>query len=302
MEVVVSVIIPFYNRFNLVENALKMLDCQTFRNFEVILINDGSEAFFYIDDIKKTYDFPIIYETFSKNKGPGVARKKGRLLAQGKYIVYLDSDDWWSNNFLNECVSTLQLDDSIGMVYTNTVKLFHNKEIGRRIQNDVPITILPSLFQDVNRLWSTPSCLWRREVSLSENWLSLRDHEDYVHDALCAKINNKIKFVKDALTFNNQSASDRTPRDAEEVRKAIHILAHMEYLPSYEGISFFYLSKLRKNSIRLTIRDVIMVLKLPHKEFSFFSSHIFIFYSGLFLNYFNLFYYFQKRWIKKLQK
>ena len=91
----VSVIIPVFNNSNYIENTLLSLINQTFNDFEVIIINDGS----YDDSIEKVDNllsqsnipFQIFYQ---ENKGVSTARNKGLDLAKGKYIVFLDGDDY----------------------------------------------------------------------------------------------------------------------------------------------------------------------------------------------------------------
>src|SRR5690554_1429979 len=125
MVPLVSIVIPFYNRFLMIEEALEMVSCQTFQHYEVILIDDGSEDAFPIERIKAQFDFPIKYNKLSENSGPGAARRKGREISEGRYIAYLDSDDWWSDNFIEECVNIIETDKSLGMVYTNTIKVIN---------------------------------------------------------------------------------------------------------------------------------------------------------------------------------
>lgn len=299
MTVLVSIIIPFYNRFNLVEEALNILVKQTYQNFEVVLVNDGSEGDFEIEHFKSQYEFPIKYDKLQRNSGPGAARRRGRELAEGDFIVYLDSDDWWSDNFIEECVSALENDDSVGMVYTNTVRIVNGKETGRRVKNDIPDKILPTLFENPKRFWSTPSCMWRKNISLPEYWKPLRNHEDYIHDILCSTLNNKIAFVTKAFTYNNHSAEERVPRDKKEVKKALRVLLNLKDLPHYSGRSFFYLHRIYKNDIQLNIKDIPQAYCVPRKEYAILERRRILFQFLILMNFFGLKTGYQKRSIKK---
>src|SRR5690554_1214665 len=104
-EAVVSIIVPFYNRHDLVVAALKNISLQTYKDIEVILIDDGSDNVLTIDD---DFGLDIQLKRLEENKGPGNARRVGRQMAKGKYICYLDSDDWWSDNFIEECVNVIE--------------------------------------------------------------------------------------------------------------------------------------------------------------------------------------------------
>src|SRR5690554_1573467 len=107
----VSVIIPFYNRNNLVLKAIKNISTQTYQNIEVILVDDASlDPYEIIND----FGLNIQIKRLDKNEGPGYARREGRRLAKGAYICYLDSDDWWSDNFIEECVKAIESDEQLG--------------------------------------------------------------------------------------------------------------------------------------------------------------------------------------------
>ena len=86
----VSIIIPFYNRHDLVITALNYISLQTYKNIEVILIDDGSD---YALEINDDFGLDMQLKRLKENKGPGYARRVGRQMAKGKYVCYLDSDD-----------------------------------------------------------------------------------------------------------------------------------------------------------------------------------------------------------------
>jgi glycosyltransferase involved in cell wall biosynthesis len=271
----VSIIIPIYNRFHLLTDVLKNLKSQTYQNFEVIIVDDGSEN---ILEIENHYGLKINYIRLSENKGPGYARKQGRLQAKGKYIAYLDSDDWWSNNFVEQCVKTLESDTSKGMVYTNTIVLWNGNELKRRIKHFQPNTILPTLFVNNKRFWTTASCMWRKEVSLPECWHPLRNHEDYLHDLYCSNNNNNAKFVKEAIAYKNRSAGNRIKRESGEVKKTLNEMVRIKTLPTFTGFPFFIIKKLYEFHITIDFADFKNYLLVPIKEKNFKFSNYFIYY------------------------
>lgn len=89
----VSIIIPFFNRQHLVFRAIKSAQCQTHKNIEIILINDGSNE--ETEKLEKyiKVDERIKYIKLDKNYGTGYARNIGIKNATGEYIAFLDSDD-----------------------------------------------------------------------------------------------------------------------------------------------------------------------------------------------------------------
>lgn len=92
MEKKVSVIIPFYNGVDWLCEAVQSALDQTYKNLEIIVINDGSPE--NVDDFLKKYGDKIIYK-YKKNGGPASARNLAMQIATGDYFAFLDSDDVW---------------------------------------------------------------------------------------------------------------------------------------------------------------------------------------------------------------
>ncbi|WP_034045565.1 glycosyltransferase family 2 protein [Wocania ichthyoenteri] len=100
----VSVIIPTYNRVNIVGNAIKSILDQTYKNIEIIVVDDGST-----DNTKALIDsFPMVKYLVKQNGGQASARNIGLKHAKGKYIASLDSDDLWEATFLTKMVEALE--------------------------------------------------------------------------------------------------------------------------------------------------------------------------------------------------
>ncbi len=97
----VSVIIPVYNAEPYLKQCLDSVLAQTFKNIEIIIINDCSNdnSFQIIEEYRKT-DSRIISISLKKTAGPGNARNEGIKAATGKYIVFIDSDDWITEDYV----------------------------------------------------------------------------------------------------------------------------------------------------------------------------------------------------------
>jgi glycosyltransferase involved in cell wall biosynthesis len=97
----VSVIIPTYNRAHLVLRAIQSVLSQTFADFELIVVDDGS-----VDNRREAvarFDDPRIqYIRLERNRGLGAARNVDTDAARGEYIAFLDSDDEWLESKLAE--------------------------------------------------------------------------------------------------------------------------------------------------------------------------------------------------------
>lgn len=111
--ITVSIIIPVYNGALLIERCLKsVIEQEGDFKVDIILIDDGST-----DDsmtIAKAH-FQNIVVIHQKNQGPAAARNKGIEQATGKYLAFLDADDYWRSTFLKETVAFLETHNAIAV-------------------------------------------------------------------------------------------------------------------------------------------------------------------------------------------
>ena len=88
----ISVIIPAYNAQKTIYRCLESILNQTYRNIEVIVVNDGSSD--DTENICRQFEDERVRIVNQKNQGVSQARNTGIVLAQGKYICFVDSDDY----------------------------------------------------------------------------------------------------------------------------------------------------------------------------------------------------------------
>lgn len=100
-----SVIIPLYNKENFIENTLRSVLNQSFTDFEIIIVNDGSTDASE-EKAKQFIDTRIRYYS-KENDGVSTARNYGIALAQSDYISFIDADDYWYPNFLQEMFANI---------------------------------------------------------------------------------------------------------------------------------------------------------------------------------------------------
>lgn len=94
MEYKVSVIIPLYNRADLITGAVDSVLRQTLDGVEILLVDDGSQDDSYAVAQALERKYPNLRAFHQDNAGPGIARNLGLDHAQGEYVIFLDSDDW----------------------------------------------------------------------------------------------------------------------------------------------------------------------------------------------------------------
>ena len=116
----VSVIIPVYNGAATIGRALASVFAQTFTDYEVVAINDGSTD----DTASVLAGYGDRIRTLNEpNRGPSVARNTGVRASVAKYIAFLDDDDEWMPEKLARCVPVLDADPNCGLVYTFAIKV-----------------------------------------------------------------------------------------------------------------------------------------------------------------------------------
>ena len=165
----VSVIIPTYNRRELIQEAVNSVLAQSFRDYEVIVIDDGS------DDstgemIKDKFNEKVHY-SWQVNQGESVARNKGIELAKGEYIAFLDSDDRWLPKKLDKQVRVLDENPDIGVVFCQAWSINEEGNLldSRVIGNDLRVNEIT--FENLvlhNQISGSPSSSMIRQVILEK--------------------------------------------------------------------------------------------------------------------------------------
>jgi len=126
----VSVIIPTYNRAQYLSEALDSVFSQTYQDFEIIVVDDGSID--NTNEIIKTYadKYPVKIKYFyQRNTGTGAARNRGINEAEGDYIAFLDSDDLWLKEKLKIQVDILDNNLEVALTYCRATRINNKGEI-----------------------------------------------------------------------------------------------------------------------------------------------------------------------------
>ena len=121
----VSVIIPTYNRSHFIKDALESVLAQSYQDFELIIIDDGSTD--NTSEILADYSDRLQY-IYQKNQGRSVARNLGVKKAKGHYIAFLDSDDLWLSNKLEKQIQFLETNSQISLVHCFTAVVDENRK------------------------------------------------------------------------------------------------------------------------------------------------------------------------------
>ena len=153
----VSVIIPTYNRANLLKRAINSVLNQTYKNLEIIVVDDGSTD--NTEEIVKEYqDSRIQYILLPENRGVSSARNRGVKSSRGNFISLLDDDEYLPERIEKSMKVLKNAPENVGMVCSNYWKIEEEKkEIG----------FLKYSLEDAKRNWAFPavgSSIIRRKV------------------------------------------------------------------------------------------------------------------------------------------
>ncbi|MBU1853503.1 MAG: glycosyltransferase family 2 protein [Candidatus Omnitrophica bacterium] len=141
----ISVIIPTFNRAGLLKKAIESVFSQTYQDFELIVIDDGS----WDDTARLVADFTgrLTYIKQS-NKGPSAARNLGIRSSGGEFVAFLDSDDWWDREKLALQIDRMQKNPSYLVSHTQEIwykngKLLNQKHRHRKFHGYIFDNCLP---------------------------------------------------------------------------------------------------------------------------------------------------------------
>lgn len=221
MQAFFSVIIPLYNKEKYITQTLESVLSQSFTNFEVIIVNDGSTDM-SLAEVEKIYDDRI--KIFNqKNKGASAARNFGIDVSKTDYIAFIDADDLWHKEHLQIIYNLIADYPKAGMFSTGYLMSYNSNSKKSKIKG-IPEGfkgIIPDFFESC--LYDTPvnssvvvitKAVLKKLKGFDENIKSGQDIDLWIRIALKNKvaIHNIISatYVKnDASLSNSLLAMDK---------------------------------------------------------------------------------------------
>lgn len=157
----ISVVLPTYNSLNYLPDAVNSVIHQTYTDWELIIVNDGSSD--NTDEWVSQQSDPRIILISQENQGKSAARNTGIERATSEYIAFLDADDYWEPTKLEKQIQCIETKPEIGLVYTWTALADeHCQPTGRVISSHAEGQIWKEIVQtNIVACGSTP--LIRRE-------------------------------------------------------------------------------------------------------------------------------------------
>ena len=123
-----SIILPCFNSKTTIKKAIFSVINQTFKDWELIIVDDGSTDGTFEDIAPIIGNYKSISYFKQNNSGPGIARNNGMKIAKGKYICFLDSDDYWDLRFLDKINDALAETDS-DLIFYDIVRENENRKV-----------------------------------------------------------------------------------------------------------------------------------------------------------------------------
>lgn len=275
----VSIILPVYNVEKYLEQCLDSIIKQTFKDFECICVNDGSSdnSLSILEEYaKKDKRIKIISQ---ENKGVSGARNTGLKQATGKYVTFIDSDDWISNKYIETLYNSITFCDydiacahhKIYFEDINDFKILKNVSKIKKIllKNNRNIVDKINVVNLSKNVWNK---IYKNDFLIKNNFSFFEDifsGEDYSFNLLCFLYTDKVVFMDDFIYFYRKRNNSLTVNDekirtetAKAFMKTIEILLKRNFndkcfLKIFIKWLVYYLGKVSKN-VSLKNKEIII--------------------------------------------
>ena len=227
----VDIILPNYNKDKFLKESIDSIISQTYQNWQLYIIDDNSQ-----DNSKKILNdyknekINIIY--LSKNKGAAFCRNLGIRVSNSKYISFLDSDDYWSPNKLEDQIFFMEK-FNYKFTYTNYIPFIvkNNKKVFKR-------TIIPPNSFNYNKFINNTSIgmssmIIERLLVGSTKFQNVKICEDYIFKCEMLKKNDK------AVKFNQSTMYYRITKNSLQSNKFRNLYWIWHINKTYNKLSFF---------------------------------------------------------------
>ena len=234
-----SVIMPLYNKGPYVTKAIQSVIGQSFHDFELIVVDDGSMDDSYENARRVLESSSVPYKLIHQcNSGVSTARNKGVESSCGQFICFLDADDWWSDLFLERMDRLIEEYPDAGIYGTN---YFYVKNGRQRVcvkGVDTGYIDYCKVYADglVMPLWtgavSVPKRVFEEQGGF-RSFLKLgEDFDLWIRIAL----KHKVVFLNEPLSFYSQDSDPTWRGIAHLTSPRHHMLWNLDYLSEQEAV------------------------------------------------------------------
>ena len=210
----VSVVIPTFNRINLLERAVNSVIKQTKEPNQIIVVDDGSDDN-SSEMVKQKFGSVILFR--QKNRGVSAARNKGIEISKGDWIALLDSDDEWKPNKLEKQINALNKDPDCFFSHTNETWIRNGIRINQGKRHKKYGGYIFDKCLDICRI-SPSSVLFKKSilehVGLFDDDLHVCEDYDLW---LRITLNHKILFIDEPLIIKYGGHSDQLSKNIDGI-------------------------------------------------------------------------------------
>lgn len=208
-----SIIIPAYNAESFLDKCLNSCLKQDLHenDYEIIVVDDGSTD--HTKTIVGTFQtsHPNIIYIYQNNAKQGAARNNGLRHAKGKYIWYIDADDWIKENCLNIIFQTLENKELEGVAVGHATVCTERIKIWQKFDKEI-VASGKELLSNGLFLISPTYTIWKREYLL-ENQLFYKEHIFHEDSELCPRMYyhaKRLSFINETIYFVYQNPNSTT--------------------------------------------------------------------------------------------
>ena len=260
----ISIIVPIYNAEKYLNKCIKSLINQTKENLEFILVNDGSTD--SSEEIIKSYKDKRIKYFKNKNQGIGKTRNFGMKKATGKYIMFLDSDDYLATNACEELFSKAEK-DNLDLVINNFYRV--EEETEKKVEviipefKDTPLKDNKRLLLDVNLApWNK---LYKREL-LKKNKIQFVEDLKYEDAPFVVEAMDKAKKIGYIKKFLNYYVIHKNSETTVRDEKIFDIIEIVDKIRKYFSKRKEFTETVDKLSVRILTNYTIQQRVQQDKE------------------------------------
>lgn len=239
-----SVVVPAYNKEGLIGRTIDSVLCQSYANFELIIVDDGSN-----DETAERvlqYQDSRIVLIKQTNIGEGGARNTGMARASHPWIAFLDADDCWYPNHLSELSAIISSFSDVGMVATSFVSgtQWHAPVINQRTTLIERVDYFEQAGREIGVVCSSTAAIRRdliKEIGGFGNFRRGADHEYWVRAALRTPVARSTRITayyyrhEGGIMTSDHNRNEIAPEKIEDMWPSVAIIRSVANEPEYVG-------------------------------------------------------------------
>ena len=244
----ISIIIPVYNGEKYIEKCLDSIKNQTFKDYEVLIINDGSKD--NTKNLIEKYLNDKRFKLFNRtNHGIGASRNFGLDESSGEYICFIDSDDYVDKKYLEKLYNKI-LKENLDIVVCNYIELNEELNIEKKVKikafDNTTIDKNPELLLSINK--SPWNKIYRKSILENIKFPTDLKYEDT--EFLCkALYNSKIGYVDEYLNYYVIHTNSETTTMDKRVFDILNIIDNIRKF--YENSNDYIKEYIDKMSLQI---------------------------------------------------